>query len=37
MIRFDGTQLRLDGVMHRPALSEAGEWSSGHEIDLSRE
>ena len=23
MLRFDGTQIRLDGVMHRPALSEA--------------
>ena len=23
MMRFDGEQLRLDGIMHRPALSEA--------------
>ena len=29
MIRYDGNNLRLDGVMHRPALSKALRVSTG--------
>eukprot|EP00931_Biecheleriopsis_adriatica_P073504 TRINITY_DN47773_c0_g1_i1.p1 TRINITY_DN47773_c0_g1~~TRINITY_DN47773_c0_g1_i1.p1 ORF type:complete len:1091 (-),score=226.73 TRINITY_DN47773_c0_g1_i1:69-3233(-) len=33
MIRYDGTRLRLDGVMHRPALSEEGFFRVRNEKD----